>query len=476
MKVVRSLERLSLIVTDMQDIEEGERVCSYHGFSNVTSHSFTIKRTTIKIHNHGSRRSMSWRKLLSFRPCVAHNHPHPTFVKRALSNRNAAMALAGAPYQNDFVRVAHLRGDTGDADGAISRTKARRNLFPEGEPLDPLFSEAGSCCHLKSVLCFPDDLSLIQALEKDMVAAKNKDTGGEALAPHRSGKHFQLWGENLMWSVPYTGIVTRLLDIFDVTLVDSWVNLYRDGVDTKSWHHDNYQDRSPRPALTFGVSLGCTRDFGFLHVPSGKKWQVPLENGDVFAFDEPFNRVWQHSVVPMSRSKAPSLRIAVIIWANEQEHIPRLIRSKVHGQRDDVPLEVCWDEWDTMGLGSLSKRDRDRAKLCKAKLIAASVKEEEGTVEATGRISWPGSDALYEWLLRVDEHLLLYAEAFERSGLHSSEQVLEKHAPNGQLDPLLLDNLGVTKLGHRRLLQRWCKDNYVAVQPRAQNQGYLCKM
>ena len=43
--------------------------------------------------------------------------------------------------------------------------------------------------------------------------------------------------------------ITKALEIFDLTLVDCWANLYRSNEDVKSWHHDNYQDWSPRCPL-----------------------------------------------------------------------------------------------------------------------------------------------------------------------------------------------------------------------------------
>lgn len=39
--------------------------------------------------------------------------------------------------------------------------------------------------------------------------------------------------------------ITKALDIFDLTLVDCWANLYH-AEEMKSWHHDNYQDWTPR--------------------------------------------------------------------------------------------------------------------------------------------------------------------------------------------------------------------------------------
>ena len=85
--------------------------------------------------------------------------------------------------------------------------------------------------------------------------------------------------------------ITKALEIFDLTLVDCWANLYRSQDDIKSWHHDNYQDWTPRPPVYklcvffFGWG-GC---FFFLlgrEILGEKTWRgmegVPLTMYDVW--------------------------------------------------------------------------------------------------------------------------------------------------------------------------------------------------
>ena len=52
-----------------------------------------------------------------------------------------------------------------------------------------------------------------------------------------------------MFGCPRSPRITKALEIFDLTLVDCWANLYRSQDDVKSWHHDNYQDWTPRPTI-----------------------------------------------------------------------------------------------------------------------------------------------------------------------------------------------------------------------------------
>eukprot|EP00972_Heterocapsa_arctica_P032316 4764087-Heterocapsa_arctica.AAC.1 len=89
-----------------------------------------------------------------------------------------------------------------------------------------------------------------------------------------------------MKSEAFTVLAAKVLAIFDLSLVDCWANLYRHGDDMKSWHHDNYQDRTPRPTVTIGVSLGQARELAFRDELNQKEYRVLQENGDIFAFDE----------------------------------------------------------------------------------------------------------------------------------------------------------------------------------------------
>lgn len=247
-----------------------------------------------------------------------------------------------------------------ECQGAIARSRQRCSALPQGEALDPALSSpsAGSCLHIKHACADGDgDYGLLEALAVDIEAAGYKQSG-DALVPHRSRKHFQIWGDALFGSKAFTKLVTQVLELFDLTLVDCWANLYRHGDDMKSWHHDNYQDRTPRPIVTIGVSLGQARELAFQNALTGAEYRVLQENGDIFAFDEPFNNVFKHSVPAARSSASQGRRISVILWVNEQEQLPRVLRAKRPGQQEVVPLEVDWGRWDTGGFGELSRGAR----------------------------------------------------------------------------------------------------------------------
>merc|ERR1711924_575598 len=110
-----------------------------------------------------------------------------------------------------------------------------------------------------------------------------------------------------------------------------------------------------------------------------------------------------------------------------------------------------------MGSSSGSPSHLDEAKA----EISAQVREEGASMRANGDILTASveSNAIRTWLLGLDEHLLVYLEGFEHLGLRSASQVYARYArQGGELDSSLLEELGVRKLGHRRLLQRWCRN------------------
>eukprot|EP00438_Fugacium_kawagutii_P018002 Skav223288 [mRNA] locus=scaffold2998:99781:108989:+ [translate_table: standard] len=235
--------------------------------------------------------------------------------------------------------------------------------------------------HLKHICCAKDDWRLMHEVEREIQAASYK-TEGDALGFHRSKKHKVVYGEALSEAPAFVCLVKHALAVFDLTLVDCWANLYSGESDMKSMHHDNYQDRHPRATATMGISLGQGRHFAFQNPVNHEEHQVVTENGDIFAFDEPFNNLFKHAVPPEppgepgglagltrelediaaaagpSKGTAPGKRIAVIIWANEQDCVPHMVREKNPGMRDIVPLEVDWESWGQCVPGSLSRRDR----------------------------------------------------------------------------------------------------------------------
>lgn len=77
---------------------------------------------------------------------------------------------------------------------------------------------------------------------------------------------------------------------------------------------------------------------------------------------------------------------------------------------------------------------------------------------------WQGPDSkampLHEWLMELDDvgFLMEYHNGLKRN-FDSLNQVIDVYASDGALDPRFFHDLKVEKLGHRRLFQKWVRDN-----------------
>eukprot|EP00435_Cladocopium_sp_Y103_P017590 s1178_g4.t1 len=224
---------------------------------------------------------------------------------RTTSARNRSSMHALPPHGAHIRRTGEI-----DTDGAIARARARGCLTAGTTPFE--LQVAGSCLHLRQAVCAREDLTLFHSLRAEIEAAGYRERG-DALGPHRI--FATEWVRFAVLCFPESWI-TKALEIFDLTLVDCWANLYRSNDDVKSWHHDNYQDWTPRPTATIGISLGASRELAFQNAQTKREHEVLQENGDIFAFDEPFNNFFKHSVPP-AVSGASGQRISVILFVNE---------------------------------------------------------------------------------------------------------------------------------------------------------------
>lgn len=273
---------------------------------------------------------LSVRQLVFLRSCSASARKSSQNVHRQCVSLSLARVPADLP---DFGKTEPRITLDSTSTGPLSKL-AVQNPMSVTRPFPYTY---GQCVQVPSLLCAPDDESLLH----DLVAEIERNG---LLNLHRSKRHMQAWGESLTRCEIFTSIVVRLLSAFNLTLVDCWVNVFRHGGDSKNWHHDNYQDRSPRPCVTIGLSLGGERELAFQEASNGRVVKVRQRNGDVFAFDGEFNSHFRHSVPPCRKNS--KLRVSVIIWACEGPNfaVPAVVRSgpglgKAAGK-------VRWDRWD----------------------------------------------------------------------------------------------------------------------------------
>eukprot|EP00931_Biecheleriopsis_adriatica_P109585 TRINITY_DN83848_c0_g1_i1.p1 TRINITY_DN83848_c0_g1~~TRINITY_DN83848_c0_g1_i1.p1 ORF type:complete len:348 (-),score=62.47 TRINITY_DN83848_c0_g1_i1:20-1024(-) len=211
--------------------------------------------------------------------------------------------------------------------------------FPQARKLPEALQRTGYCVHVPALGSAASNTNLALSLLEDIQQAQG------ALRLHRSKRHLQIWGDRLMFSKTFTAVVARLVTLFDLTMVDCWVNVYRSGAEAKSPHHDNYQDRVPNPTVTLGLSLGSARDLLFQDVDTGEKYRVRQSNGDVFAFDSQFNMHFSHAIPAAEPNSDTGLRLSVILWCMEGSSmaVPCMTRR---GRGFRIPEVVQWADWD----------------------------------------------------------------------------------------------------------------------------------
>lgn len=89
-----------------------------------------------------------------------------------------------------------------------------------------------------------------------------------------------------------------------------WMNQYRNGSDWCPYHKDSYNCK------VITLSLGSTRTFMTKEDVTGRETSHVLKNGDLFVFDEEFNKSHQHSIPKHTRthSTAISPRVSLVFF------------------------------------------------------------------------------------------------------------------------------------------------------------------
>jgi alkylated DNA repair dioxygenase AlkB len=98
---------------------------------------------------------------------------------------------------------------------------------------------------------------------------------------------------------------------FPVEIFATRLNLYRDGLDWKPFHHDSHAYAGGKKEdFTIGASFGAERSLAFQH-PSGHEFTIPQRNGDIFAFTSEVNKRFKHGV-PRVRAPPPLSVISAV--------------------------------------------------------------------------------------------------------------------------------------------------------------------
>ena len=120
-------------------------------------------------------------------------------------------------------------------------------------------------------------------------------------------------------------IIDSIANMYNMKVMSTRVNLYRDGTDWKPYHHDAaaIKDHIKKiQNITVAVNFGATRDVGFCHVKSGVTIDIPLIDGYIYSFGEKVNVDWKHGILRGPSNLAP--RFSVILWGWVDQSPPQV--------------------------------------------------------------------------------------------------------------------------------------------------------
>ena len=100
-------------------------------------------------------------------------------------------------------------------------------------------------------------------------------------------------GLSARYGVPYDG---------------AWLNLYRDGDDSTSWHGDRPTCKRPECVVPV-LSLGATRRFALRPAGGGTSTSLTVASGDLVVMGGRCQRDWRHAVPKMPRVAAPRISV-----------------------------------------------------------------------------------------------------------------------------------------------------------------------
>lgn len=160
------------------------------------------------------------------------------------------------------------------------------------------------CVYLPNFICKKEDLKLFNDIKAELGLVMETNLV-------QWSKHYKF--ENPEFSDTFGKLIKKIGEHFNMEVLCTRLNYYKDGTDWKPYHHDSHAfSNGKKENFTVGISLGSSRELSFMHVKTGKKFSFPQSNGDVFAFDDVINRDFMHGVPKAGKSVGE--RVSIIAW------------------------------------------------------------------------------------------------------------------------------------------------------------------
>lgn len=184
--------------------------------------------------------------------------------------------------------------------------KSEIDRFEKGLDGDFLKLLNDNSTYIPSFFCKKDDMVLFDKLKEDM------DKSGEMITWNKHFKH-----EDPTFSNTFNEIVQKMANHFNVEVLATRLNYYRDGYDYKTFHKDSHAyNNGQKEDFTMGASFGASRELEFKHDDSDAKFRFPQHNGDIFAFTSVVNDQFMHGVPKIHAKTGP--RFSIIAWGRRK--------------------------------------------------------------------------------------------------------------------------------------------------------------
>ena len=125
-------------------------------------------------------------------------------------------------------------------------------------------------------------------------------------------KHFKFENPNKLPT--FQNVINIMSKLFNVEIIETRLNYYPNGESNKPYHHDKHYSGKYREDFTMGASFGSTRSLSFRDATihdNTRIFNIPQENGDIFAFDADVNKMFQHGI---PKNNTSGERFSIIAW------------------------------------------------------------------------------------------------------------------------------------------------------------------
>lgn len=97
------------------------------------------------------------------------------------------------------------------------------------------------------------------------------------------------------WTKEILDVKERIEPISNVIFNSVLLNLYRNGMDSISWHQDNEKELGTNPVIA-SVSFGVARVFQLRHKNTNEKIDITLQHGSLLIMKGEMQHFWQHQL------------------------------------------------------------------------------------------------------------------------------------------------------------------------------------